>query len=274
MIIDSHVHFWNFNPVRDAWITEDMNIIRSDFLPQDVAPVLQEHSVSGCIAVQADQSDIETQFLLGLAEQNPFIKGVVGWIDLKSKNIEEQLNAYSNQKKLKGFRHISEGEATGFLVQQDFISGLKALHAQGYTYDVLIKQHQLQEAIKMTETLPDLPFILDHCAKPNLKSNDISAWKGHIKIIAQNPNVHCKLSGLLTQGNWQNQNEKEIFNCLDVVFESFGSSRILYGSDWPVMLLAGNYSNWLHLITKYTNQFTAAEKIMIFFKNAERFYKL
>ncbi|WP_020215035.1 amidohydrolase family protein [Flavobacterium rivuli] len=274
MIIDSHVHFWNFDPLRDTWITEDMKVISRDFLPGDVEPIFKENAVSGCIAVQADQSASETQFLLKLAGQNPFIKGVVGWIDLKNLHIEDELINYSAYKKLKGFRHISEGEGTGFLVQEDIINGLKALQKYNYTYDILIKQHQLKEAITLTETLPEMTFILDHCAKPDLKQDDCTSWKSHIKIISQNPNVYCKLSGLLTQCDWNNWNEKEIFNCLDVVFENFGSSRILFGSDWPVMLLAGNYSQWLDLIKKYTNQFTQIDKENIFCKNAEHFYKL
>ena len=274
MIIDSHVHFWNFDPVRDAWITDDMKVIQRDLLPADIEPVLMRNKVSGCIAVQAGQSYTETDFLLALAKNNAFIKGVVGWADFKSVDINERLSGYTGEVKLKGFRHISEGESAGFLIQPDFLSGLKTLHDHGYTYDILIQQHQLQEAIALVDALPHQPFVLDHCGKPNLKQNDIAGWKEHIKIIAQNTNVHCKMSGLLTQCHWQDWNAKEIHDCLDVVFNSFGPGRVLFGSDWPVMLLAGNYGQWLQLVTAYTKQFSTEEKQMIFSKNAERFYKL
>jgi len=274
MIIDSHIHFWNFDPLRDAWITEDMNIIRKDFLPDDVKPLFDKNGISGCIAVQADQSDDETKFLLQLAQENYFIKGVIGWVDLKNPEIDKTLSGYQENKKLKGFRHISEGELPGFLTQPDIIRGITSLHKYGYTYDILIKQHQLKEAISLTKTLPDQQFILDHCGKPNLKNDDITLWKQQLKIIAQNPNVYCKLSGLLTQCNWNDWNEKEIYDCLDTVFENFGTNRVLFGSDWPVMLLAGSYSKWLRLVSKYTDRFTGEEIENIFYKNAELFYKL
>ena len=274
MIVDAHVHFWNFDPVRDSWINNAMEVIRRDFLPEDLEPVLEEYEVSGCVAVQADQSEAETAFLLALAEESPIIKGVVGWIDLKSPDIEERLAGYLNEKKLKGFRHISEGEADGFLIQNDFVKGIKALQKHGYTYDILIKDHQLQEAIGLVDKVPGQVFILDHCAKPAIRTNNLAAWKKDIKIIAQNPNVHCKLSGLLTECNWNDWNEKDIFNCFDIVFDCFGTSRVLYASDWPVMLLAGNYGHWLGLVTKYTDRFAPEAIKMIFSQNTHRSYNL
>lgn len=274
MIIDAHVHFWNFDPVRDSWITERMEVIRRDFLPADLAPLLTANGVKGCVAVQADQSEQETNFLLALANQDDFIKGVVGWIDFNSPDINQKLEALSHHQKLKGFRHIAEGEATGFLVQDSFVNGIKSLKKHNYTYDVLIKHHQLQEAITLIDRVPNQPFVLDHCAKPDLTQSNLAEWQGHIKILAQNPNVYCKLSGLLTLCNWDNWKESDIFNCLDVVFDNFGTERVLFASDWPVMLLAGDYAKWLQLIKKYTERFTIPEKEMIFSKNTERYYKL
>jgi len=274
MIIDSHVHFWNYDRVRDSWITEDMNVIRRDFLPEDIAHILARNEVSGCIAVQADQSETETQFLLNLTDKNNFIKGVVGWADLKNQEIERQLEDYSGIKKLKGFRHISEGETEGFLVQRAFINGVKALHQYGFTYDILIKQHQLSEAIDLVDKVPGQPFVLDHCGKPDIKGNNILGWAENIKVIAQNPDVYCKLSGLLTQCHWQNWGEKEIFNCLDIIFDNFSERRVLFGSDWPVMLLSGSYTQWLDLIKKYTSDFPEKHKENIFGGNASRFYNL
>jgi len=274
MIIDSHVHFWKFDPVRDAWITEEMTVIRKDFLPEDFSLHLKENSIEGCIAVQADQSDEETNFLVNLAKENPFIKGVVGWIDLTSDKLEESLQKYQSEKLIKGFRHIAEGEEIGFLLQKNVFNGIAALHQNGYTFDILLRQDQLSDAAKLSEKLPDQPFILDHCGKPDLRTNDLKDWKFNITELAKNPNIYCKISGLLTQGNWNNIDEKTIFEILDFIFSQFGIKRVVFGSDWPVMLLGGNYALWLELISKYVSQFSKEEQQLFFSGNAVEFYKL
>lgn len=274
MIIDSHVHFWKFDPIRDAWITKDMTVIRKDFLPGDFSIYLNENSIDGCIAVQADQSDEETSFLVNLAKENPFIKSVVGWIDLTSDKLEESLQNYQSEKLIKGFRHIAEGEDIGFLLQKNVLNGIASLHQFGYTFDILLRQDQLSDAVKLSEKLPDQPFILDHCGKPDLKTNDLKDWKANISELAKNPNVYCKISGLLTQGNWNMIDEKTIFEILDFVFSQFGINRTVFGSDWPVMLLGGNYVLWLELISKYVSQFTETEQQLFFSGNTEQFYKL
>ncbi len=274
MIIDSHVHFWKFDPIRDAWITNEMTAIRRDFLPQDFSFYLNENQVEGCIAVQADQSDEETSFLLNLAKENPFIKGIVGWIDLTSEKLEESLQKYQFEKLIKGFRHIAEGEEMGFLLQENVLNGIKKLHQFNYTFDILLRQHQLLDAVKLTEKLPNQPFILDHCGKPDLKTNDLKDWKSNISELAKNPNMYCKISGLLTQGNWNLIDEKLIFETLDFVFSEFGIKRLVFGSDWPVMLLGGNYVLWIELISKYLNQFSKEEQELFFFGNAVKFYNL
>lgn len=274
MIIDSHVHFWKFNPVRDAWITKDMAVIRKDFLPEDFSLYLNENSIDGCIAVQADQSDEETAFLVNLAKENPFIKGVVGWIDLTSEKLEQLLHNYQSEKLIKGFRHIAEGEEIGFLLQKSVLNGIALLHQYNYTFDILLRQDQLSNAVKLSEKLPDQPFILDHCGKPDIKTNDLKDWKSNISELAQNPNIYCKISGLLTQGNWNTIDEKSIFEILDFIFLQFGIKRVVFGSDWPVMLLGGNYALWLELISKYVSQFSKEEQELFFSGNAVKFYKL
>jgi L-fuconolactonase len=274
MIIDSHVHFWKFDPIRDAWITNDMATIRKDFLPEDFSSYLNENQIDGCIAVQADQSDEETGFLVSLAKENPFIKGVVGWIDLTSNNIDELLQNYQSEKLIKGFRHIAEGEEIGFLLQKNILNGISKLHQYNYTFDILLRQHQLSDAVQLSEKLQDQPFILDHCGKPDLKTNDLKDWKSNIAELAQNPNIYCKISGLLTQGNWNSIDEKSIFEILDFIFSQFGIERTVFGSDWPVMLLGGNYILWLELISKYVNQFSKEEQQLFFSGNAMKFYKL
>lgn len=274
MIIDSHVHFWKFDPVRDAWITNEMTVIRKDFLPQDFSFYLHENQVGGCIAVQADQSDEETSFLLNLAKENPFIKGIVGWIDFTSNKLEESLQQYQSEKLIKGFRHIAEGEEMGFLLQENVLNGIKTLHQFNYTFDILLRQHQLLDAVKLSEKLPNQPFILDHCGKPDLKTNDLKDWKSNISEFAKNPNIYCKISGLLTQGKWNSIDEKSIFETLDFAFENFGIKRLVFGSDWPVMLLGGNYALWLELISKYLTQFSKDEQELFYSGNAVKFYNL
>jgi len=180
MIIDSHVHFWKFNPVRDAWITKDMVVIRKDFLPEDFSLYLNENSIYGCIAVQANQSDEETSFLINLAKENPFIKGVVGWIDFTSDKLEQLLQNYHSEKLIKGFRHIAEGEKIDFLLQKSVLNGIATLHAFNYTFDILLRQDQLSDAVKLSEKLPNQPFILDHCGKQDIKKNDLKEWKTNI----------------------------------------------------------------------------------------------
>ncbi len=274
MIIDSHVHFWKFDPVRDAWITNEMATIRKDFLPEDFSFYLNENQVEGCIAVQADQSDEETAFLIGLAKENPFIKGIVGWIDLTSEKLEESLQNYQSEKLIKGFRHIAEGEGTSFLLQKNILNGIASLHQYGYTFDILLRQHQLNDAVKLSEKLPDQPFMLDHCGKPDLTTHELKEWKSNISKLAQNPNIYCKVSGLLTQGNWNLIDEQSIFETLDFIFSQFGMKRTVFGSDWPVMLLGGNYTLWLKLISKYVSQFPKEEQELFFFGNVVKFYKL
>ena len=271
-MIDTHVHFWNFDPVRDSWINEDMFAIRNDFSPKDLIGVYNDLQITGCIAVQASQSEEENQFLLSLAAQNEIVKGIVGWVDLLDPNLDERLTYWSNFKKIKGWRHILQAENADFILNKKFIAGVNLLKKYNYTYDLLCYHDQLAAIIQMVDQIPDQPFVLDHCGKPDVKSQEIKSWSENIKVLASNPNVLCKVSGLLTEADWKNWTEKELFNCFDVVFEHFGPERVMYGSDWPVMLLSRPYQDWFNLVTKYTEQFSAAEKKLIFTDNAKAFY--
>ncbi|MFD0941336.1 amidohydrolase family protein [Pedobacter boryungensis] len=273
-MIDSHVHFWKFDPIRDSWITNEMAVLRQDYLPNKLIDELKANQVDGCIAVQADQSITETEFLLNLAHQYSFIKGIVGWIDLKSPNLDEQLEKYAKQPLIKGWRHIVQAEPAGFLLQHDFIQGINTLRHYNYTYDILVQHAQLPEVIEFLNRTENQSFVIDHCAKPDLKNREMEDWAKNIRLIAQQKHVFCKLSGLLTECDWVNWDEKTIFNCLDVIFESFGTERIIFGSDWPVLLLASNYTNWISLIKKYTKDFTAADQQAIFNDNAVKFYNI
>jgi len=273
-IIDTHQHFWNYNPKIHDWINEDMQEIRKDFLPADLAPILKENNVDGCIAVQVDQTDAETQILIREANQNSFIKGVVGWVDLNSKEIETALASYTDTKVLKGFRHILQAEPKGFMLQESFIQGLKKLQASNYTYDLLIYAHQLKEANALVKELPILPIVIDHIAKPNIKAGEIENWKKEITQLAQYPNVYCKISGMVTEANWNCWIAADLHPYLDTVLAAFGTERVMFGSDWPVCLLASTYSKWLQLVQNYFNTFSSSEQEAIFAGNATKFYKL
>ncbi|MCX6212333.1 MAG: amidohydrolase family protein [Bacteroidetes bacterium] len=273
-IIDTHQHFWNYDAQKQDWINEDMQAIRKDFLPTNLAIVLKENNVEACISVQAEQSLQETDFLLAQAKANNFIQGVVGWVDLCDLKMEQALEKYAAENLLKGFRHILQGEADGFMLQESFIQGLKKLQANNYTYDLLIYAHQLKEANELVKHLPTMPIVIDHIAKPNIKAGKIEEWKKEITGLANYPNVYCKISGMVTEANWNNWTAADLKPYLDLVVAAFGTERIMFGSDWPVCLVASTYSKWLNLVQNYFNTFSSSEQEAIFAGNAIKFYKL
>ena len=274
MRIDSHQHFWHFDPVRDSWINEDMSVLKRDFLPQDLKPLLKENNFEGCIAVQADSSEKETEFLLNLAERNSFIKGVVGWLDLCSDTIEGRLEYFSKFEKLKGLRHIVQSEQKGFMLRADFQRGISALEKYKLTYDILIYPNQLEEAILLVEKFPNQQFILDHCAKPYIKDGKIKVWKSLIEELSAIDNVACKVSGLTTEADWTTWQKQQFEPYFEAIFDCFGTERTIFGSDWPVSLLAGNYSTTLSLVENYIQKFTKSEQQQIMGLNAKNLYDI
>jgi L-fuconolactonase len=275
MRIDSHQHFWNYDPVRDSWITEEMSVIRNNFLPGDLKKLLKENRIDGCVAVQADQSETETQFLLSLASEHDFIKGVVGWIDLCSKTIRQQLEEHRDFRQLKGFRHILQGEKDrAFMLREDFMRGIEALKDYNYTYDILIFTDQLQYTVEFVSKFPDQKFVIDHIAKPNIREKKIEDWKTGVKELATFSNLYCKISGMVTEADWQNWEEEDFIPYLNVVVESFGIDRIMFGSDWPVCLLGGSYSEVLGIVEDYFSSFSKSEQEKLFGANAIEFYNL
>lgn len=272
--IDTHQHFWKYDADTYDWITEEMLAIRRDFLPEDLFSVLQENGVSASIAVQANQTEAETDWLLTLADQYPFIAGVVGWVDLRSDQIKERLEHYSQFPKLKGFRHVLQGEDPAFMLQKDFLNGISYLHQYGFTYDILIFPKHLDASIKLVEQFPDQQFVIDHIAKPDIKHGSISNWKEGIEAISQYQHVCCKLSGMVTEADWANWTPEDMKPYLDVVVNSFGTDRIMFGTDWPVCLVAADYEKWKSVIGEYFSSFPLSEQEKIFSKNAERFYRI
>jgi L-fuconolactonase len=275
MKIDSHQHFWHFDPVRDAWITEgSMSVIRRDFLPDDLAPILQKNSFDGCVAVQADSSEAETFFLLDLAQKNAFIKGVVGWVDLRAANLSERLDVFQQYPKLKGFRHILQGEKPEFMLNPDFTEGVRLLGQRGFTYDILVFPKHLKAVKSFLNQLPNQPFVIDHIAKPYIKKGLIKEWAKAIKSIAQHQNVYCKISGMVTEADWNGWKEADFKPYLDVVFDAFGTDRLMYGSDFPVCLVAGTYKKQLAIIQNYVSKLSDTEGSKIMGLNAQKFYNL
>jgi L-fuconolactonase len=274
MRIDAHQHFWMFDPVRDAWISEEMRTIRKNFLPENLKPLLDTGRLDGCVAVQADQSEEETDFLLTLARQNDFIKGVVGWIDFRKENISERLSWYSQFKLVKGFRHIVQAEPAGFLSDKNFLYGIQQLHGHSFTYDILIYPHQLKETVTFIQKFPDQPFVIDHLAKPYIKEGKIEDWKKDISSCASFTNVNFKISGMVTEANWKNWKAEDFTPYLDVVLEKFGPKRLLYGSDWPVCLVAASYEQQLSIVENYIAKLSSTEKALIMGENAKGFYNI
>lgn len=274
MTIDAHVHFWNFDAVRDSWITEDMKILQQNYLPEHLAILLKENGVDGCIAVQAGQSETETAFLAGLLKTNSFIKGVVGWVDLQDEHINERLEYFSQFPVIKGWRHIVQAEPDEFLSGTRFKRGVRALSAFNYTYDVLVYHQQLKQALEFVSRFPEQKFIIDHCAKPGIRDKKMDDWKMYMKEISMHPFMYCKLSGLLTEASWNGWTEADLYPYLDTVFEFFGTERLLFGSDWPVLQLAGTYRQWKDLLDNYIKKYSEEDRQKISGLNAVKFYNL
>jgi L-fuconolactonase len=231
--------------------------------------------MDGCIAVQADQSEEQNAFLLHLTEGNDFIKGVVGWVDLRAENIEERLEFYSHTKLMKGFRHVLQGETNrALMLEPDFKRGINLLHKYGFTYDILIFPDQLKYAAQLAQEFPNQKFVLDHIAKPDIKNGKIDEWATDINSLAANKNVYCKVSGMVTEADWHNWTNATFTKYLDVIFNAFGTGRVMFGSDWPVCLVAAEYASMNAIVSEYTQQFSAAEQDMIFGMNAVQFYNL
>ena len=274
MIIDTHVHFWKYDKKRDAWITDEMKILKQDHLPVHLIPTLKRNDVDGCVAVQAGQSEYETHFLVELSKTHPEIKGVVGWVDLVNNNLEERLQFFSQYSIIKGWRHVVQSEEDDFLLREDFQNGIRALAPYNYTYDILIYHYQLKPALEFVSTFPKQKFVIDHCAKPDIGKKNIDEWKVLMKEMAQHPAVYCKLSGLFTETKWKQWSAGEFYPYLDVVFDAFGVNRLMFGSDWPVMLLSGIYVQWKSLLEKYMENFVEEDRLKVFGENAMEFYNL
>lgn len=275
MIIDSHHHYWQYNPVEYDWIDDSMKVIRTDFLPEKLDQTIREAGIDGVISVHARQSVEETEWLIGMAHQNKFMKGVVGWLPLIQNDIETYLEKYSGEKILKGLRHVVQGEADPeFILRNDFNRGILLLKKYSLVYDILIFERQLPNTIRFADQHPDQLFVLDHIAKPMIRKNKLSPWKENIQELAKRENVSCKISGMVTEADFVNWTPEQLQPYFEVVLEAFGPDRLLFGSDWPVCLVATSYKNWADLVRETISTFSETEQAKIMGENAVRIYKL
>jgi len=275
MIIDSHHHLWKYDPIEYDWIDDSMKDIRKDFLPENLKTTIQEAGVDGVISVQARQSVEETDWLIGMAHQNEFIKGVVGWLPLVQKDIEEYLEKYADEKKLKGVRHVIQGEPDPeFMLRKDFNHGISLLKKYSLVYDILIVERQLPNTIRFVDQHPEQVFVLDHIAKPLIGRNELSPWKENIQELAKRENMNCKISGMVTEADYQKWTPSQLLPYIEVILEAFGPDRLLFGSDWPVCLVATTYTNWVNLVRKNITSYTETEQAKIMGENALRLYQL
>ncbi|MBT8315025.1 MAG: amidohydrolase family protein [Maribacter sp.] len=275
MTIDAHQHFWKYKPSKHTWIDDSMSVIRRDFLPSDLKKVYDENGIDGCVAIQADQTLEETNFLLGLSATYDFIKGVVGWVDLRAKNADEVLNEYSAHGKIKGFRHLVQGESDhNFLLRDDFLRGISFLETYDFVYDILIFPHQLGATLEFVKRFPNQKFVIDHIAKPYIKDGYFDGWSVLMREIAKQDNVYCKLSGMVTEADFNDWTPEQIYPYMNLVLEAFGPNRIMFGSDWPVCLVASEYGEVKQLVTNFISSLSLSEQSKIMGMNAIEFYNL
>jgi L-fuconolactonase len=273
MTIDAHHHFWKYEPAEYGWIDDEMAVIRRDFLPADLERVTADAGVDGVISVQARQTVEETAWLLELAERHDFIRGVVGWVPLVSGAVNEDLQRFASNRKLKGVRHVLQGESDDYMLRPDFNAGVEKLHRYGLVYDILIAERQLPAAIEFVDRHPAQTFVLDHVAKPRIRENVLSPWREQIRELARRPNVFCKVSGMVTEADYLAWMPAQLRPYVQTVLESFGPGRLMFGSDWPVCLVACGYRRWLDVVKEFIAPLTPAERACILGETAQRVYR-
>ena len=275
MKVDTHQHFWKYSKEQYPWIEEGMEVLARDMLPADLKPLLEANGIDGTVAVQARQVVEETEALLAMAQEYDFIRGVVGWVDLRSPNVEAQLERFEDRAKMVGVRHVVQDEPDDlFVLREDFMRGIAKLKAYDLVYDILIFPHQLAATIELVRRFPEQMFILDHIAKPYIKDKQISPWESEIKKLASFENVSCKMSGMVTEADWHNWTVEEFRPYMEVVLEAFGAKRLTIGSDWPVCTLAGQYGIVVSIAADFITQLSDSEQKAIWEGNPERIYGL
>ena len=272
--IDAHHHCWRYDLQKHGWIDDSMKRLQRDFCPEDLQPCLDANEVEGTVIVQVDQDAQENHFLLTMAQSSPFIKGMVGWIDLLAPDLAERLDMWSAEPLMKGFRHIAQAEPDDFLSRPEIIQGIRHLGRYGFTYDILIKPPQMAAALELVRALPDQYFVIDHLAKPYIAAGEMETWEKQIRALAAFPHVYCKLSGMVTEADWQHWTNAQLFPYMEVVLEAFGPHRLMFGSDWPVCLVAASYDAVSDTTRQFISRLSTAEQEAIWWRTATRFYRL
>ena len=273
--IDSHQHFWLYEAAEYPWIDDDKTLLKADYMPDDLAPLMAANGIDGTVAVQARQNLRETEFLLELADSNDFIRGVVGWVDLRADDIAAQLERLAPHPRMVGVRHIVHDEADDrFMLGGSFLDGLALLNQTKLTYDLLLYPRHLRVAIDVVKRFPEQPFVLDHISKPFIKDGILEPWASEIRELASYDNVWCKVSGMVTEAAWKTWTQDDYLPYLDVVFDCFGIDRLMFGSDWPVCTLSGSYSEVVGIVRSYIEALSDQEKDKIMGDNATAFYGL
>jgi L-fuconolactonase len=274
MHIDAHQHFWRFDSAEYGWIDESMSALRRDFLPADLEPLLKAAGVDACVAVQARQSTRETHWLLELAIEYPFIVGVVGWVNLQSPNVERDLETFAGRRRLVGIRHIVQSEPDDFMLRPAFQRGVGVLERFNLAYDILIYPRHLEAAATLVSRFPSQRFVLDHAAKPEIRTGAIEGWREGLRRLAHFPNVCCKLSGLVTEADWRDWTPEQIRPYIEVAAECFGARRLMIGSDWPVCTVAAPYDRAMAVVTDAIASWTDDERAEVLGGTAARFWNL
>ncbi|HSU59418.1 MAG TPA: amidohydrolase family protein [Bryobacteraceae bacterium] len=274
MRIDSHQHFWKYDPAQYGWIDESKRVIRRDFLPEHLAEEITRAGIGGTIAVQAGGAG-ETEWLLGLAKEWDFIRGVVGWGPLIDPHVEDTIERLATNPKLRGLRHVLQDEPDpNYMLREDFNAGIGKLSAFGLAYDILIFERHLPQTIEFVDRHPDQVFVLDHVAKPRIRAGEISPWRENIRELAKRPNVYCKISGMVTEADWTAWTPDQMKPYIHVVLEAFGANRLMFGSDWPVCLVASTYPKWVILMEEALQELSIAEQERIWAGTAVEAYGL
>jgi L-fuconolactonase len=273
MIIDAHHHFWRYNDREFAWISDSMSVIRRDFLPGDLQQAIRAAGVDAVISVQARQTLDETNWLLDLADQNAFIRGVVGWVPLVSPTISDDLEHFAQRAKLRAVRHVLHDEPDDdYCLRDDFNRGVSQLRRFDLAYDILIFEGHLPQAIQFVDRHPEQVFVLDHIAKPKMKDNEMEPWRSNLRELARRPNVYCKLSGVVTEADWQAWTPQQLRPYADAVLDAFGPQRVMFGSDWPVCLVACDYVRWFEVVKGFIAALSPAEQSAVMGGTAIRAY--
>jgi len=275
VIIDAHHHLWKYNIQDYGWMGEEMSAIRRDFLPRDLRAQIDAAGVDGVVTVQARQKIEETEWLLGLAADNDFMNGVVGWVPLVSPGVRSDLERFAAHTKLKAVRHVLHDEGDDeYILRDDFNAGISLLKEFGLVYDILIFERHLRQTIEFVDRHPDQMFVVDHVAKPRIKDNMISPWRENITELAKRENVFCKVSGMVTEADWKSWTEEQLRPYFDVVLSAFGPVRLMFGSDWPVCLVACEYGRWHRVVCDFVAELSSCDQARILGGTAAEAYNL